>query len=128
MMDLQGAKKKFTEVIKANIGDCHAMGQKPLTFLRQVLALVALPTLLDDPKFPEDAKKRARDILGGCKGGSVGSYTDSPGIEIIRRHVAEYIEKRDGIPSNWENIVVCAGESKVALFLGISVQTGQLIS
>ncbi|UYV83697.1 hypothetical protein LAZ67_23002119, partial [Cordylochernes scorpioides] len=30
-----GVKKPFEQVIRANIGDCHAMGQKPLTFLRQ---------------------------------------------------------------------------------------------
>src|SRR5271155_2511172 len=29
-----GAKKPFTSVIKANIGDAHAMGQKPITFIR----------------------------------------------------------------------------------------------
>jgi alanine transaminase len=40
-----------------------------------------------------------------------GSYTDSPGIEIIRRHVAQYIERRDGISSNWENIILSAGAS-----------------
>lgn len=40
-----------------------------------------------------------------------GSYTDSPGIEIIRRHVAQYIERRDGIGSNWENIILSAGAS-----------------
>jgi len=27
---------------------------------------------------------RAREILAGCRGGSVGAYSDSPGIEIIR--------------------------------------------
>lgn len=32
----QGVKKPFDYVIRANIGDCHAMGQKPITFLRQV--------------------------------------------------------------------------------------------
>lgn len=32
----QGVKKPFKEVLKANIGDCHAMGQKPITFIRQV--------------------------------------------------------------------------------------------
>lgn len=106
----QGVKKPFTEVIKANIGDCHAMGQKPLKFLRQVLALVTMPSLMDDPKFPEDAKTRARDILTGCRGGSVGSYTDSPGIEVIRKHAAEYIQRRDGIPSDWQNVVLSAGE------------------
>uniref|UniRef100_A0A8I6GJ17 alanine transaminase n=1 Tax=Rattus norvegicus TaxID=10116 RepID=A0A8I6GJ17_RAT len=30
-----GIKKPFTEVIRANIGDAHAMGQQPITFLRQ---------------------------------------------------------------------------------------------
>jgi alanine transaminase len=107
----EGAKKPFTEVIRANIGDCHAMGQTPITFIRQVLALVSYPVLLDDPRFPTDAKARAKDILSGCRGGSVGSYTDSPGIEIIRRHVAQYIERRDGIGSNWENIILSAGAS-----------------
>ena len=29
-------KKPFTEVIRANIGDAQAMGQQPITFLRQV--------------------------------------------------------------------------------------------
>lgn len=96
-------------MVKANIGDCHAMGQKPLTFMRQVLALVSLPSLLDDPKFPEDAKERARTILKDCRGGSVGSYTDSPGIEIIRKHAAQYIERRDGIPADWNNIILSAG-------------------
>lgn len=32
----QGEKKPFTEVIKANIGDAQAMGQRPITFFRQV--------------------------------------------------------------------------------------------
>jgi hypothetical protein len=41
----------------------------------------------------------------------IGSYTDSPGIEIIRRHVAQYIERRDGIGSKWENIILSAGAS-----------------
>ena len=91
---LQGVKKPFENVIKANIGDAHAMGNLPVTFLRQVLAIVSYPELLNSADMPEDAKDRARAILGGCKGGSAGSYSDSPGVEIIRRHVAEYIEKR----------------------------------
>jgi alanine transaminase len=106
---LKGLKKPFTEVIKANIGDCHAMGQVPITFIRQVLALVTYPELLSDSRFPADAKERAKTILAGCRGGSVGSYTDSPGIEVIRRHAAQYIERRDGIPSDWQNIILSAG-------------------
>uniref|UniRef100_A0A673BFA6 Alanine aminotransferase 1 n=1 Tax=Sphaeramia orbicularis TaxID=375764 RepID=A0A673BFA6_9TELE len=108
----EGAKKPFTEVIKANIGDAHAMGQKPVTFLRQVLALCSYPELLEDNKFPEDAKKRARRILGACGGQSIGAYSASQGIECVRQDVARYIEKRDGgIPSNPDNIYLSTGAS-----------------
>merc|ERR1711971_791547 len=108
-----GVQKPFKNVIKANIGDAHAMGNKPITFIRQVLAIVTHPPLLESPDFPDDAKSRARDILNGCKGGSVGSYSDSPGLEIIRRHVAEYIKQRDGgIESDWQKIILCAGASE----------------
>ena len=90
------------------------MGNKPITFIRQVLAIVTHPPLLESDDFPEDAKSRARAILEGCKGGSVGSYSDSPGLEIIRRHVAEYIKQRDGgIESDWQKIILCAGASEV---------------
>lgn len=107
----QGVKKPFTEVIRANIGDAHAMGQKPITFLRQVLALTVTPELLNDPKYPEDAKSRARELLQGCGGGSVGAYSASSGIEIIRKHVAQYIEERDGIPCDYENVILSGGAS-----------------
>lgn len=36
LLSAQGIKKPFTEVIRANIGDAQAMGQQPITFLRQV--------------------------------------------------------------------------------------------
>jgi len=107
-----GVKKPFDNVIKANIGDAHAMGNKPITFIRQVLALITYPALLESNEFPEDAKSRAREILSGCKGASVGSYSDSPGLEVIRRHVAKYIEDRDGYPAHWQNIMLCAGASE----------------
>uniref|UniRef100_A0A8C8RER0 Alanine aminotransferase 1 n=1 Tax=Pelusios castaneus TaxID=367368 RepID=A0A8C8RER0_9SAUR len=108
----QGVKKPFTEVIKANIGDAHAMGQRPITFLRQVSALCLYPELLNNPQLPDDAKKRARRLLAACGGQSVGAYTASPGIEIIRQDVAHYIQRRDGgIPANPANIYLTTGAS-----------------
>ncbi|KAH8292731.1 hypothetical protein KR018_009374, partial [Drosophila ironensis] len=108
----KGAKKPFDQVIRANIGDCHAMGQKPLTFLRQLMALTFETRLLNSPDYPDDVKQRACAILEGCQGKSVGSYTDSAGLEVVRRQVADYIERRDGgIKSNWENIYLTAGAS-----------------
>ncbi|XP_012668562.1 alanine aminotransferase 1 isoform X2 [Otolemur garnettii] len=108
----QGVKKPFTEVIRANIGDAQAMGQKPITFLRQVLALCVNPDLLSSPNFPEDAKKRAERILQVCGGHSLGAYSISSGIQLIREDVARYIERRDGgIPADPNNIFLSTGAS-----------------
>jgi hypothetical protein len=49
LMVLQGAKKPFADVIRCNIGDCHAVGQKPLTFIRQVTANLLRLLLLSGP-------------------------------------------------------------------------------
>jgi alanine transaminase len=106
-----GVKKPFSEVIKANIGDAQAMGQKPITFIRQVVSLVAYPDLLHTMDFPADVKSRAKAILDASRG-SAGCYSDSAGLELIRNHVAQYIERRDGFPSDPSNIMLCAGASE----------------
>ena len=47
------------------------------------------------------------------RGSSVGSYSDSAGLEVIRRHAAEYITRRDGgIKANWDDIILSAGASE----------------
>ncbi|KAF7222308.1 alanine aminotransferase 2-like isoform X1 [Nothobranchius furzeri] len=108
----EGMKKPFSEVIKANIGDAHAMGQQPITFFRQVLALCSYPELLSDSTFPEDAKSRACSILNSCGGNSMGSYSPSQGIESVRQDVARYIERRDGgVPCDPDNIYLTTGAS-----------------
>lgn len=38
----------------------------------QVVALCMFPELMDSPSFPEDAKWRAKRILQGCGGQSIG--------------------------------------------------------
>uniref|UniRef100_A0A8C6XMY3 Alanine aminotransferase 1 n=1 Tax=Naja naja TaxID=35670 RepID=A0A8C6XMY3_NAJNA len=112
----QGVKKPFTEVIAANIGDAQAMGQKPITFLRQVSALCMYPDLLNSPDFPEDAKQKARRLLAACGGQSIGAYSASPGIELIRHDVAAFIQCRDGgIPCDPENIYLSTGASNAVV-------------
>lgn len=109
-----GAKKPFKSVIRANIGDCHAMNQKPLTFYRQMLACAANPKLMEtDPSIPSDVKQRVSEILKVCGGQSVGAYSEACGIELIRRQCANYIEQRDGIPADWQNIFLTTGASEV---------------
>ncbi|XP_076447698.1 alanine aminotransferase 2-like [Babylonia areolata] len=108
----QGVKKPFNKVVKANLGDCHATGQKPITFIRQVLALVTYPeVLMKSPNFPDDAKQRAKRILDACRGYSVGSYSESPGLLAIRQDIAKYIQARDGHPSDPSHIVMSTGAS-----------------
>ncbi|CAG5114907.1 unnamed protein product, partial [Candidula unifasciata] len=108
----QGAKRNFADVIRANIGDCHATGQEPLTFLRQVIALCVYPKLLKDPNFPDDAKQRADRILGSCGGRSLGAYSDSAGLSVVREDAAKYISERDGIPADANNIFLSTGASE----------------
>ncbi|TKC41725.1 hypothetical protein EI555_018879, partial [Monodon monoceros] len=126
-LELQrGIKKPFTEVIRANIGDAQAMGQQPITFLRQVMALCTYPNLLDSPSFPEDAKKRARRILQACGGNSLGSYSASQGVNCIREDVAAYITRRDGgVPADPDNIYLTTGASDgISTILKILVSGG----
>ncbi|KAK9402827.1 alanine aminotransferase 2-like [Crotalus adamanteus] len=112
----QGVKKPFAEVIAANIGDAQAMGQKPITFVRQVSALCMYPDLLNSPDFPEDAKQKARRLLAACGGQSIGAYSASPGIQLIRQDVAAFIQRRDGgIPSSPENIYLSTGASSAVV-------------
>ncbi|XP_062591773.1 alanine aminotransferase 1-like [Saccostrea cucullata] len=107
-----GVIKDFKDVIRANIGDCHATGQRPLTFLRQVVALCTDPDhLMRNPEYPDDAKERARRILNDCGGNSIGAYSDSAGVRVIREDIAKYIKERDGHPSNPDDIFLCTGAS-----------------
>ncbi len=76
------------------------------------MALCSYPELLKSDSFPQDAKDRAQRLLGGCGGQSVGAYTDSAGLEVIRRDVAEYITNRDGgVYSNPDDIFLTNGAS-----------------
>lgn len=41
-----------------------------------------------------------------------GAYSDSAGVEIIRRHVAEYISQRDGVQAKYEDVLLSTGASE----------------
>ncbi|ONK74882.1 uncharacterized protein A4U43_C03F11090 [Asparagus officinalis] len=108
-------QKEGKKIIFTNVGNPHALGQKPLTFPRQVVALCQAPFLLDDPNvglvFPADAIARAKHYLSLTSGG-LGAYSDSRGLPGIRKEVAEFIERRDGYPSNPDLIFLTDGASK----------------
>ncbi|KAI8995984.1 pyridoxal phosphate-dependent transferase [Gaertneriomyces semiglobifer] len=107
----------FGKIINCNIGNPQQLAQKPITFFRQVSALIEYPALLDPSNlqvttqiFPPDAIERAKRILADV-GGSVGAYSHSQGIPAVRANVAKFIEERDGYPSRPEDIFLTAGAS-----------------
>ncbi|KAJ8438531.1 hypothetical protein Cgig2_024620 [Carnegiea gigantea] len=108
-------QKEGKKIIFTNVGNPHALGQKPLTFPRQVIALCQAPFLLDDPNaglmFPVDAVARAKHYLAMTSGG-LGAYSDSRGLIGIRKEIAEFIGRRDGYPSDSELIFLTDGASK----------------
>jgi len=127
----QGVKKPFDQVIKANIGDCQAMGQKPITFIRQVVAACAYPPLIEQNVFPSDVNERCKEILGTVRG-SIGCYSESIGLPIVRKHVAKFIEDRDGYSCDPSNLVLTNGASSsvkliLELFISEKEKSGALI-
>ncbi|GAA97564.1 uncharacterized protein L969DRAFT_91476 [Mixia osmundae IAM 14324] len=103
----------FKEVVSCNIGNPQQLGQTPITFFRQVAALCECPDLLDNPLAPklfaQDAIDRAREYIKAI--GSVGAYSHSKGVPLIRQYVADFLEERDGHKADPEKIYLTAGAS-----------------
>ena len=113
------AHHPFDHIVYTNIGNPQSVGQKPLTWPRQVLALVDLPDELGVDNsmatqlFPVDAIERAKEIKAGLGHRGSGAYTHSKGALCFRQDVAQFIEKRDGgVPSDPNQIFMTNGASQ----------------
>jgi aspartate/methionine/tyrosine aminotransferase len=109
----QELEREGREIIYCNIGNPQALGQKPLTYLRQLLALCQYPELIASGAglFPADVVATARRVLEGtCHG--LGAYSESKGVRFIREEVARFIQERDGIASDPDAIYLTDGASK----------------
>lgn len=84
----------FDKVISSNIGNPQQKGldQPPITFTRQVAALMEWPDLakLAPNVFPQDVIERAHELQTEI--GSIGAYSHSQGVPFIRKNVAKFIE------------------------------------
>ncbi|XP_047027242.1 alanine aminotransferase 1-like isoform X1 [Helicoverpa zea] len=128
----KGVPKPFERVVRANIGDCHALGQKPITFIRQgkrsdpsaecgvsdgmcvqVQALAACPALASSAAVPDDVRQRAQEILDDCTKSSVGAYSPSAGLQVVRARVAQFLSARDGVRACADDIYLGSGASDV---------------
>jgi len=110
----QELERQGREIVYCNIGNPQALRQRPLTWIRQVLALVEDPELLERCPpgiFPEDVAERARLILRESAHG-LGAYTDSKGMRFVREAVAAFIRGRDGIDADPEHVFLTDGASK----------------
>jgi len=103
----------FKEIIACNIGNPQELGQKPLDFFRQVVALCQYPAAAATPEgqriFAPDAIQRAQAYLASMK--TTGAYTSSQGTRAVREEVAAFIERRDGYKSSAEDIYLTDGAS-----------------
>ncbi|KAG6811418.1 hypothetical protein H0H92_007526 [Tricholoma furcatifolium] len=115
----------FDKVISSNIGNPQQKGldQPPITFTRQVAALLEYPALaeLAPNAFPKDVIARAKELSDEI--GSLGAYSHSQGVPLIRKSVAKFIEDRDGYPSNPGHIFLTGGASA-----GVSLLLSMLIT
>ncbi|XP_050874795.1 alanine aminotransferase 1, mitochondrial [Lathyrus oleraceus] len=71
----------FDEIIYCNIGNPQSLGQQPITFFREVLALCDYPALLDKSEtqglFSADSIERAWQIVDQIPGRATGAYSHS---------------------------------------------------
>ena len=112
-------RKQGMITIPCHIGNPQALGQKPITFYRQVLSLVEEPSQIrrerklnlilknnvevfrdfqDRDIFSDYVLNLADQILANMENG-LGPYSESKGPQFIREAVAKYIDKRDRVDS-----------------------------
>ncbi|MFQ5789786.1 MAG: aminotransferase class I/II-fold pyridoxal phosphate-dependent enzyme [Acidobacteriota bacterium] len=133
-------RRQGVRTIACNIGNPQALGQRPISFYRQVLSLVEAPHRIgreralynlfqQDPSvFPglggEDfvspyVLDLCDDVLRKL-GTGVGAYTESNGPYFIREAIAQFVDRRDGVtssngvPSDPDSIFLTNGASDAA--------------
>jgi len=111
------ASYPFDELVFCNIGNPQSVGMVPLTFNREVLALLMAPHLLEKGEamvsaglMSAEAVARAREYQS--KGANVGAYTDSIGFSFVRDEVCDMLEARDGHRVNPLHIFLTNGASE----------------
>ncbi len=109
----QELEKQGKEIIYCNIGNPQSLGQKPITYQRQLLALCEYPDLMElaPTLFPADVIETAKAILKGSRHG-LGAYSESRGVRFIREAIAEFIKERDGAGIDPDDIYLTDGASK----------------
>ena len=131
----QEMQRAGSTIYACNLGNPQALGQKPITFYRQILALLEAEGNITRERsliriaaansglFSESGVAPlsdyiidySADFLEQCKTG-MGGYTESKGPLFIRTAIARYIDLRDGEnkASDPEQIFLTDGASDAA--------------
>jgi alanine transaminase len=111
----QQLEEEGRKIIYCNIGNPQALKQKPLKYIRQMMSILEYPELLNNKEtaamYPKDIIAKAKAFLERHPHGT-GAYTQSSGIPFIKQAVADFIQRRDGIPAKRDNIILTDGASK----------------
>ncbi len=118
-------------IIPCNIGNPQALGQRPISFYRQVLGLLEDPSRIERERSlarlassAEEAEALSEYVLDYGErmlnelGTGLGAYSESKGPAFIRQAVARFIDRRDGAggarirPSDPEGIFLTNGASE----------------
>ncbi len=131
-------EREGRRIIPCNIGNPQALGQPAISFHRQVVALLEEPTRLDrEKKFNRILKNtpgvvdelREEDLVSEYVldyvatmldqwPDGMGAYTESRGPLFIRKAIARFIDRRDGVtpadlvPADPDSIFLTEGASE----------------
>ena len=117
VMRADDLKQSGKDILFTNVGNPQAVGQAPITYYRQVLALCDLPAEagVDHPNvlqvFPQDVVTRAKEMRASIGPSGTGAYTHSQGVLKFRQIVADFISKRDGHTAYPGNLFLTNGAS-----------------
>jgi len=130
-------KQQGRTIIPCNIGNPQALGQRPISYYRQVLSLIEEPSRIERERKLNRLAKGMEDwgrelvsdyVLDLCEKllskmpTGMGAYTESKGPLFIREAIANYIDVRDAVGStdvsaNPDNIFLTNGASEGARYL-----------
>jgi aspartate/methionine/tyrosine aminotransferase len=115
--------------IPCNIGNPQALGQRPITFYRQVLSLLEDPATLVRGRgnaahleIADEVVEMAREMVEASLTGP-GAYTDSAGFGFVREAVSGFIDRRDrvadrgGVASDPNAVMLTDGASGGAVYV-----------
>lgn len=107
----------FKKFLRCHIGNPHAVGSPPITYVREVLSLLTCPKLFDEAAienlskvYSVDSIKRAQTYRKAF--GDPGAYTHSQGCSLVREEVCRFLALRDGHPSPPERVFMTNGASE----------------